>query len=83
MPGRIRNLLTATEVRLAGRACNCAHDKHHRILKGDRRIVVKNPGTVGEKGYCLGCGRAMLLATRKLLEELELACESEVQGQPS
>lgn len=56
MPGPIRNLLTTTEIRPAGRSCNCAHDKHHRIRKGDLRVVVKNPGTVGEKGYCVTCG---------------------------
>lgn len=74
MPGRIRSLLTPTEVRPAGRSCKCAHDRRHQIRKGETRIVVNNAGTPGQKGYCADCGRAMLLATRKRLEALEEAC---------
>lgn len=74
MPGPIRSLLTTATVQPAGRACNCAHDRRHRIQKGEARFVVKNPGTLGEKGYCAACARTMLRLTRSRLEELEADC---------
>jgi hypothetical protein len=73
MPGPIRSLLLGTEVKPAGRSCNCARDQNHRIQKGEPRVIVKNPGTPGAKGYCAPCGRAMLQLARQRLDELEQA----------
>jgi hypothetical protein len=68
---RIRSVLLRVEVRPAGRAAKCAHDKSHAIAKGEPRFVVKGPGpAAGEKGYCRDCARAMLARARAVLDEL-------------
>lgn len=64
-----RNVLLGLEVRPAGHACKCKHNKKHRIAKGDLRLIVKNPGPAsGEVGYCVPCGIAMLEAARDALD---------------
>ena len=73
MPGNVRNILMTIEVRPAGRRCQCAHDKRHQILKGEARVVIKNPGAPGDRGYCAACGRAMVAAARHELARLETA----------
>ena len=55
---RIRSLLTAARVEVAQRAHNCQGNSAHRLVKGDRRLAVKN-----ERGwdyYCLDCGGKIL-----------------------
>lgn len=61
MPGRTRSVLLSLELRPAGRACDCHGNKRHRILKGDPRLAVKNPGpAAGEDGYCGACAQAII-----------------------
>jgi hypothetical protein len=73
MPGNVRNILLTIEVRPAGRRCRCAHNKRHQILKGETRVVIKNPGAPGDTGYCAACGRAMVTTARHELTRLETA----------
>ena len=78
MPGKVRSVLLGLEVLPTGRACNCHHNKKHRIFKGQLRVVVKNPGPAsGEHGYCAACGQAMLLAAQGRLVELLAALPGE------
>lgn len=61
MSGRHKSLLLRTEVRPAGRLCQCKHNSKHNIRKGEPRLVVKDPGPAArEQGYCSKCGAAML-----------------------
>jgi hypothetical protein len=77
MPGRTRSVLLRLEVRPAGRACNCHRDKRHRILQGQPRLVVKNPGpAAGEGGYCGDCAEVMLKAAQDTLASLQTALSS-------
>lgn len=77
MPGRTRSVLLGLEVRAAGRACNCHGNKRHRILKGEPRLVVKNPGpAAGEDGYCGTCARAMLTTAQNNLSGLHTALDT-------
>lgn len=77
MPGRTRSVLLRLEVRPAGRACNCHGDKRHRILQGQPRLVVKNPGpAAGEDGYCGTCAQVMLEAAQDRLASLQTALNS-------
>lgn len=73
MPGKVRNILLNAEVRPAGKRCKCSRDKRHQILKGEARVVIKNPGAPGDKGYCAACGRAMVAAAKHQLAQLETA----------
>lgn len=71
MPGRIRSVLLGLEVKPAGKACKCKHNKAHRIMKGEARLIVKNAGPAsGENGYCGTCGEAMLAEAQRSLAEL-------------
>lgn len=73
---RTRSLLLSSEIRPAGRGCNCKHNKRHRILMGEARLVVANPGpAAGENGYCVTCARAMIQAARAQLDELAVRLE--------
>ncbi|MFN8232235.1 MAG: hypothetical protein U0V56_01710 [Actinomycetota bacterium] len=68
----IRSVLLKLEVRPAGRASKCAHNKNHAIAKGQLRFVVKNPGPAqGEKGYCKRCAKVMINRARGGLDDLE------------
>jgi hypothetical protein len=72
MSGRTRLVLLRLEVRPAGRAAKCAHNKSHIIRKGEPRFVVRGYGpAAGEKGYCKRCAKAMLRLARKNLDDLE------------
>jgi hypothetical protein len=71
MPGRTRTVLLTMEVRPAGHACNCKHNRAHRILMGEPRFVVKNPGpAAGESGYCVTCAEIMLAEAQRTLAQL-------------
>lgn len=77
MPGRTRSVLLGLDVRPAGRACNCHGNKRHRILQGEPRLVVKNPGpAAGEDGYCGACAQMMLKAAWDKLAGLQAALDS-------
>ncbi len=77
MPGRTRSVLLRLEVRPAGKACNCHGNKRHRILQGQPRLVVKNPGpAAGEDGYCGSCAQVMLKAAQDALAALQTALDS-------
>lgn len=72
---RTRNVILPIEVKPAKKLCRCSHDKKHVITKASIRVVVKEPSGMGEKGYCAACGRAMLVAARQRLDELQAALE--------
>lgn len=68
----IRSVLLKLEVRPAGRASKCAHNKNHAIANGQPRFVVRNPGPAeGEKGYCKRCAKAMITRARADLDDLQ------------
>jgi hypothetical protein len=72
MSGATRSILLRLEVKPAGRAAKCAHDKTHTIAKGQLRFVVRNTGPAqGEKGYCKKCAKAMLKLAHTNLGGLE------------
>lgn len=71
MPGPVRSVLLRLEVRPAGRACKCAGNKKHAIVRGEPRFVVQERGIAqGEKGYCISCSEAMLAKASIDLEAL-------------
>ena len=66
-----KRVLGGLSVKAAGRLASCKHSKKHTVLKGERRLIVKNPGPAGgERGYCVECGLAILAAAEKYLEIL-------------
>ena len=72
MSGRTRSILLRLEVRPAGRAAKCSHNKTHAIKKGELRFVVRGYGpAAGEKGYCKRCAKAMLKLAQSNLDDLE------------
>ncbi len=73
MAGVVRRLVLGVEIKPAGKRCACYRDDRHLILKGQLRFVVKNAGGPGEKGYCAACGRTMVEAARRRLDELDAA----------
>jgi len=71
MPGTTRSVLLSVEVRPAGRACNCKHNKTHRIQMGEPRFVVKNAGAAaGESGYCRACAEVIIAEAQRRLDQL-------------
>lgn len=67
-----RSILLRLEVRPAGRASKCAHNKNHAIPKGQLRFILRNPGPAeGEKGYCKRCAKAMIKKARTGLDDLD------------
>lgn len=72
MSGLTRSVLLRLEVRPAGRAAKCAHNKNHVIKKGELRFVVRDPGpATPERGYCTKCAAAMLKLAKKNLQAIE------------
>jgi hypothetical protein len=69
---QLRGILLRLEVRPAGRRCGCKHNGRHSIVKGQARMIVKEPGiATGEDGYCADCSLAMIEQARAVLDELE------------
>lgn len=76
MAGRHKSLLLRTEVRPAGRLCQCKHNSKHSISKGEPRLVVKDSGPAArERGYCAECGAEMLQQAVDQLAVLRQALE--------
>lgn len=73
---KTRSLVLPVEIRPAGRLSKCSHNKKHAIPKGQPRVVVTNPGGMGEKGYCVRCAHAMLDCAEDRLRELRHELES-------
>ena len=74
MPGRVKRMLLILDVREAGRRCKCGHNAKHQILKGEIRLVIRDPGiATGEKGYCAECALKMIDRARADLDDLETA----------
>lgn len=73
---KIRSLVSKVEIRPAGRLSHCTHNKKHAIPKGETRFIVKQPGGLGESGYCANCGHAMLDQAEDELRELRRQLES-------
>lgn len=76
---RVRRLILAVEVRPAGKLSKCKHDSRHKIPRGDLRFVITDSGGMREKGYCGTCGKTMIAAARKHLDELESILTQEVE----
>lgn len=72
---RTRGLIPSIEVRPAKKLSRCTHNKKHLIPQHSMRFVVKEPGGLGEKGYCTACAHEMLLLARQRLDELGAALE--------
>lgn len=69
-----RSLLLRVDVREAGKLCRCKHNRKHTIVKGELRLVVKEPGPgTPEYGYCAACGQEMLAKAEERLAELRAA----------
>ena len=73
MAGVVRRLVLGVEIKPGGKRCACYRDDRHLIFKGQLRFVVKNAGGPGEKGYCAACGKTMVEAARRRLNELDAA----------
>lgn len=56
---RIKSLITTVEIGIAKKAHSCQGNAAHRLLKGDRRMEVKNERSWDY--YCLDCGRKILM----------------------
>jgi hypothetical protein len=65
---RIRSLVERAQVDEAGRAHNCQANSRHRILKGDKRLKVRNGRSWDH--YCVECGRTIVGRDIKKLEAL-------------
>lgn len=52
---RPKSLLKTIDITTAGKAHNCKANKSHKIVKGDRRLTIKEGQSVSN--YCLDCGR--------------------------
>lgn len=73
-----RSILLKLDVRLAGKACRCRHNKQHAIARGERRLVVKVPGPGSpEHGYCSVCAKAMLDQAGDRLRALQADLEND------
>ncbi|MBI2692600.1 MAG: hypothetical protein HYX29_11730 [Solirubrobacterales bacterium] len=71
-----KNVVLRIEVRPAGRACECKHNKKHTMSKGDLRFVVKESGPAArEYGYCRDCGVEMLDAAASKLDAIRSEIE--------
>lgn len=68
---RHKSLVLGYQVVAAGKARKCYHDGKHAIRKGDTVIEVRE-GTRW-KGYCVECGKAMVLIGKETLNEIEKA----------
>jgi hypothetical protein len=55
---RIRSLVETVEITVAKKAHDCQGNSGHRIVRGDRRLAVKEGR--GWEHYCIACGRRML-----------------------
>ena len=56
---RPKSLLVSMEITQAGHAHDCHFNKAHRILKGDKRLTVRENGN--KQHYCLACARTFLV----------------------
>ena len=71
--GRIKSLLTRVIFDEAKHAHNCQGNSAHRIVKGERRLNVRN-GRSWDR-YCLNCARAILRTDSEKLAALERQTE--------
>lgn len=55
---RIRSLLTTAKVEIVKSSHDCQGNSNHRLLKGEKRLAVKNER--GWDNYCLACGKLIL-----------------------
>ena len=70
---QIRRVLGSLSVRTAKAASGCKFNSTHRVARGERRLIVKNPGPAsGENGYCTECGFRILDAADEDLQRLRL-----------
>lgn len=68
---RTRSLILPAEIKPAKKLCRCSHNKDHLIPRNNLRLVVKEPGGMGEKGYCGPCAQTILAAAKLRVEELQ------------
>jgi len=66
-----KSLLLRVEVRQAGKLCRCKHNRKHAIVKGELRLVIKDPGPgTPEYGYCPACATGMIAQAEAKLAQL-------------
>jgi hypothetical protein len=56
--GRLKRLLSTSELETAQRVRSCSRNKSHKIPKGDRCLVVKE--SMAKNSYCMSCARLIL-----------------------
>lgn len=67
---RPKSLLKTINITTAGKAHNCRANKSHKIVKGDKRLTIKEGQSVCN--YCIDCGRhfvGLSMDKLKLLSE--------------
>ncbi len=58
---KIRQLFNDVEIEVAKARRACYHNRaKHSIAKGERCLVIKNPGGMGSKNYCIKCATDIL-----------------------
>lgn len=63
---KFKSILENIEVVTAGRQRRCYHSRGHSIQKGDICLEVRDGQA--RKGYCVECGRRMIVLARGHLE---------------
>jgi hypothetical protein len=71
--GRPKSLIVTMEWTAAGRAHDCRNNKNHRLVKGDRRLTIKEDGD--ERHYCVACAKTFLASDIERLQDLLAAAD--------
>lgn len=67
--GRIKSLLIRVEIDEVQKAHNCQANSAHRLVKGDKRLKVRNGRSWDH--YCLSCAAVILERDLAELHELQ------------
>ena len=73
---RIRSLVTPVEINAALKAHDCQGNAHHRILRGNARLKVRNER--GWDHYCMACAKVIL--QRDIAHLQEVAAQLDTGG---
>lgn len=71
---RPKSTLKNINLTIAKSAHNCKHNSSHRILKGDKRLTIKEDRS--NKNYCLTCALASLKRDMEKIQDLVDEIES-------
>jgi len=70
---RRKSLVVGHQMRPAGKARKCRHNKAHHIKRGEILIEVREG--LRWKGYCAACAKSMIAIARDTLADIEKAFE--------